>query len=868
MKKLFLLLISFCIFSGIFAQTTILSEDFEGSSSIFSTSSSSGNASAWSVTSSFANNGSKSDSNVVQMGDTIYLTSNSFSTINYSYVSLEFFHIAKIHLFDQASIEISSDNGASWTQLTGSEYMGSGFFSPNNYFSSLSYPTWLPANFTAVPQNSWWKKEKFDLSGIASSANAKIRFVLVDADNNGARGSYGWLLDDIEVIGAPCELISPSISITGQSFKGKIFTKGPYNITADVQDASGISTVKLNYSVDGGPVSSITMNNTTGSIYEALIPSMQVGDTVCYSVEATDNSSCANVADEPTTGCTAFYVVNGVPPFCSGNMESNFPYTEDFDSFTAGSGNIYNPGTFKNNWIVSSVASYVWLVKNGITASSNTGPDNDHTSGFGNYVYIEASGYFNATAILESPCFDLSGGGTKKMGFWYHMYGSDMGELHVDIETPGGTVQDVISPIVGNQGNSWKYVEIDLSSFTGNILKFKFRGITGSNYESDIAIDDFSIFEIPADVGMQSLIAPVAFGCSRSATEYVTVEINNAGTVDIDSIPVAYKLNNNNIVRDTAFINIPAKTSALFTFQQTVNLAGLNSYTFSTWTEMPDDANSSNDSLNNLPLSSAILISNYPDTQKFNNFTTGSPGIFADGWVNDNSDANDWFVNSGNTPTVATGPSGDTSSTTGNGKYLYVDAAASTGQYASLISACVDFSNMVKPKMKFYYHMFGSDMGNLHVDVLMNGIRFNDVVPPISGDQGNKWNERIVDLSQFSVTAKVIFRAEKGSGIHSDIAIDNIIFFDDPVGLNESELEKDLAFTYYPNPVNSNLSVEVTDKFLGGILSVKDISGKKMLERKIENLRTEIDVKEFKAGIYLLSFVHSGQVFVEKLIIY
>lgn len=868
MRKIFFLLISLCVFSGSFAQTVLLSEDFEGSSSNFTSSSASGNALAWSVTGSFANSGLKADSNVVQLGDTIYLTSNSFSTVNYSYVSLEFYQIAKIHLFDKAAVEISSDNGATWIPLTGNEYLGSGFFSPNIYFSSLSYQTWVPANFTAIPQNNWWKKEKFDLSAIGSSANAKIRFVLIDADNNGSRGSYGWLLDDIQVVGAPCELIPPSISITGQSLNGNIFSKGPYNISADIQDASGIATVQLKYSVDGGPMSSVNMNNTSGSIYEALIPMMQVGDTICYSIVATDNSSCANVANEPSTGCTAFYVVNGTPPFCSGNMESSFPYTEDFDSFTAGTGSIYNPGTFKNNWIVSSIPSYIWFVKNGSTSSFNTGPDYDHTSGSGNYVYIEASGYFNETAILESPCFDLSGGGTKKMGFWYHMYGADMGELHVDIETPIGTVQDIISPIVGNQGNIWKYVEVDLSSFAGNILKFKFRGITGNNYESDIAIDDFTVFEVPADVGMQSLISPAAFGCSRSAAEYITVEIMNTGTIDIDTIPVAYKINTMAVVRDTAFINIPANASALFTFQQTANLLGLNSFTFSTWTELPDDAHNSNDSLNNILLSSATLLSSYPDTQKFTSFTVGSPGVFMDGWANDNSDANDWYVNSGSTPTTATGPSGDTSTAAGNGKYLYVDAAASSGQFASLISPCIDFSNMLKPKMKFFYHMSGADMGNLHVDVLMNGIRFNDIIPPISGDNGNKWNEKLVDLSQFSVTAKVIFRAEEGSGIHADIAVDNIIFFDDPVGLDEDGKQSEHKFYFYPNPVKSNLWIDISDEMRGGMLKIKDVSGKILLEKRIDSRQANIDIRQLEAGIYLLSYTYSNSIFVEKLIVY
>lgn len=76
--------------------------------------------------------------------------------------------------------------------------MGSGFLNSNS-FSSLSYSTWAPANNTAIPTNSWWKDEKFDLSMISNVDNSRVRFVLIDTDNNGARGNYGWLIDDIKI---------------------------------------------------------------------------------------------------------------------------------------------------------------------------------------------------------------------------------------------------------------------------------------------------------------------------------------------------------------------------------------------------------------------------------------------------------------------------------------------------------------------------------------------------------------------------------------------------------------------------------------------------------------------------------------------
>lgn len=197
MKRLF----SFFLISAIpvmgFAQAILLQEDFEQANSSFASNSASGNGSSWQTTSKLSQNGSYSDSNHVQLGDTLYLTSPVFSTLSYSEIKLNFFHIAKIYLFDKAVVEVSADSGQTWTVLDTSQYLGSGFLNGGNSFSSLSYSSWLPANNTAIPTNSWWKEETFDISIISNSANAQLRFALIDADNNGARGNYGWLIDDV-----------------------------------------------------------------------------------------------------------------------------------------------------------------------------------------------------------------------------------------------------------------------------------------------------------------------------------------------------------------------------------------------------------------------------------------------------------------------------------------------------------------------------------------------------------------------------------------------------------------------------------------------------------------------------------------------
>jgi parallel beta-helix repeat protein len=198
MKKLLLLAVLSLFISASYGQTYVFQEDFEGTTLGVTSSSSTGNN--WAVTTTFAASGAKADSAVVALGDTTYLTTDAFSTSGSAIVYLEFDQIAKLEFFDAAIIEYSTDNGSTWTQVT-SGYLGTGQFTNiGNKFNSTSYIDWLPATNNAVPTNTWWKHEKFDLSTqLANTAQAKIRFALLDVNNSGAAGNYGWLLDNIEV---------------------------------------------------------------------------------------------------------------------------------------------------------------------------------------------------------------------------------------------------------------------------------------------------------------------------------------------------------------------------------------------------------------------------------------------------------------------------------------------------------------------------------------------------------------------------------------------------------------------------------------------------------------------------------------------
>ena len=133
-------------------------------------------------------------------------------------------------------------------------------------------------------------------------------------------------------------------------------------------------------------------------------------------------------------------------------------------------------------------------------------------------------------------------------------------------------------------------------------------------------------------------------------------------------------------------------------------------------------------------------------------------------------DTHDWTIQSGGTPSNNTGPS---SAQQGN-QYAYLETSSccanSSGDNARLVSPTISGTNR---SLSFYYHMLGSNIGSLNVDVRVNG-SWQNAVWSISGSQGNSWNQQTVNLSSFSGDIRVRFRAVAAGGWQGDIAIDNI----------------------------------------------------------------------------------------------
>jgi PKD repeat protein/photosystem II stability/assembly factor-like uncharacterized protein len=144
--------------------------------------------------------------------------------------------------------------------------------------------------------------------------------------------------------------------------------------------------------------------------------------------------------------------------------------------------------------------------------------------------------------------------------------------------------------------------------------------------------------------------------------------------------------------------------------------------------------------------------------------------------TNGSQDNIDWRIDEGGTPSAGTGPSADFNPGTATGNYAYLEASGGcNGQTAILESQCVLLDQQYD--FIFAYHMYGVNTGSLHVDVFINGGWVEDIIPAVSGDQGNQWLVSTTPLYIYEgQTVKLRIRGITGNGFESDIAIDDLKF--------------------------------------------------------------------------------------------
>ena len=192
---------------------------------------------------------------------------------------------------------------------------------------------------------------------------------------------------------------------------------------------------------------------------------------------------------------------------------TSFPYHESFESGLGA-------------WSVGG-ADFEWTRLSGPTPSLGTGPSGAQDGLW--YLYTEADSPNNPyqTAITEAV-FDFTTVSRPQMTFFYHMCGATMGTLSVEAFTGAWTtVWSLSGPQQADKSDPWTQAHVDMAWLGGmSDVPIRFRGFTGSDYLSDMAVDNVSVLNKAYNVYLWPSVQ-YATAFAGAAVSY-TVQVENA----------------------------------------------------------------------------------------------------------------------------------------------------------------------------------------------------------------------------------------------------------------------------------------------------------------------------------------------------
>ncbi len=201
----------------------------------------------WMINTELQKSGANSVHNMyTESNDNVLFMMGTFDFTAKTDVMLSFWQIAKTDgKSDHCYVEISTDGGVTFDQLPESTYSGAGWYREEGQYAPIDGPAFDEDSYTEwgtgseTPDNTWWRKEYFNLTDYNTFDNVVIRFRLV---SNSYTNKAGWYIDDIavEAMGTP------------------VFTVDPLAIDEEVTGGMPMANVDLNMANSGDFPASFT----------------------------------------------------------------------------------------------------------------------------------------------------------------------------------------------------------------------------------------------------------------------------------------------------------------------------------------------------------------------------------------------------------------------------------------------------------------------------------------------------------------------------------------------------------------------------------------------------------------------------------
>ena len=127
------------------------------------------------------------------------------------------------------------------------------------------------------------------------------------------------------------------------------------------------------------------------------------------------------------------------------------------------------------------------------------------------------------------------------------------------------------------------------------------------------------------------------------------------------------------------------------------------------------------------------------------------------------------------------------------------------------------------------------------------------------------WGRASISLSKYKDATNLFLRFDVISQQGNSVFIDDINIGE--FALSTSVLDNEIPWKIFPNPAKNNFIVETESKVINGNLSIMDLTGRILFEKKINSDKMTINSSGMPNGLYILSVVNDNKVWSSKLII-
>lgn len=242
-------------------------------------------------------------------------------------------------------------------------------------------------------------------------------------------------------------------------------------------------------------------------------------------------------------------------------------------------------------------------------------------------------------------------------------------------------------------------------------------------------------------------------------------------------------------------------------------------------------------------------------------------------WQQPTTDDFNWTRRSGAPPTTGTGPL----KAAKGSYYLYTESTGQSVGNEAFLEAVFNFTALTKPSLSFYYHMYGNQMGSLHVDICVNGTWTNSIWSK-SGQQQTSakapWKIATISLTNYAAgqgNVTIRFRGVTG-GDRSDMAIDYIQLKQANKSRGYSPVNGEAI------PVNEDILVYANNKDIHIVCENEDLSasqvkvynimGMLMLQEKLVNQNMNIIPTNLIPGYYIVQVTNDRTTKTAKVLIH